>query len=59
MAILLLISLIVYCVAEGKECMNKHKGTMKRLAIFSVISIVYLIFIFLVLFTMKGCEGAV
>ncbi len=54
MAVLLFISLIAYVSANGTECMNKHKGTMKRLAVFSAISIVYLIFIFLIFFTMKG-----
>ena len=53
MAVLLLISLIAYVSANGTECMNKHKGTMKRLAMFSAISIVYLIFIVLIFFTMK------
>ena len=53
-AILLLVSLIAYCVAEGEECMDKHKSTKKILAIFSVISIVCLISLFSILFTMKS-----
>lgn len=54
MTVLLFVSLIAYISADGKESMSKHKGAMRVLAIFSVISIIYLIFIFSILFTMKG-----